>query len=138
MDVLADDGVQRALVVVTHPDDADFWAGATVARWSAAGILVTYLVLTDGDAGGFDPAVPRADIPRIRRSEQQAAARILDVRDVRFLGLAEGTIVQGVERRLPRRRQRLRPPHTARSRGAEAVDRGGDLDAERDRAQPLC
>ncbi|MFL6148248.1 MAG: PIG-L deacetylase family protein [Pseudonocardiaceae bacterium] len=106
-----------------------------MARWSAAGILVTYLVLTDGDADGFDPAVPRADIPRIRRSAQQAAARILDVR---FLGLAEGTIVQGVERRLPRRRQRLRPPHSARSRGTEAVDRGGDLDAERDRAQPLC
>jgi LmbE family N-acetylglucosaminyl deacetylase len=79
VDVLADDGVQRALVVVTHPDDADFWAGATVARWSAAGILVTYLVLTDGDADGFDPAVPRADIPRIRRSAQQAAACILDV-----------------------------------------------------------
>jgi LmbE family N-acetylglucosaminyl deacetylase len=97
VDVLADDGVQRALVAVAHPDDADFWAGGTVARWSAAGILVTYLVLTDGDAGGFDPAVPRADIPRIRRSEQQAAARILGVRDVRFLRLAEGTIVQGVE-----------------------------------------
>ena len=99
MKVLADDGVERALVVVAHPDDADFWAGGTVACWSAAGIVVTYLVLTDGDAGGFDSAVPRADIPRIRRSEQQVAARILGVRDIRFLRLTEGTIVQGIELR---------------------------------------
>jgi len=97
--VLADDGVERALVVVAHPDDADFWAGGTVACWSAAGIVVTYLVLTDGDAGGFDSAVPRADIPRIRRSEQQVAARILGVRDIRFLRLNEGTIGQGIDRR---------------------------------------
>jgi len=99
LEALTDDNVERALVVVAHPDDADFWAGGTVARWSAAGIAVTYLILTDGDAGGFDPAAPREDIPRIRRSEQQAAARILGVRDVRFLGLAEGTIVQGAELR---------------------------------------
>lgn len=99
MDVLADDDVESALVVVAHPDDADFWAGGTVACWSAAGIVVTYLVLTDGDAGGFDSAVPRADIPRIRRSEQQVAARILGVRDIRFLGLTAGTIVQGIELR---------------------------------------
>lgn len=99
VDVLADGGVERALVVVAHPDDADFWAGGAVARWSAAGIVVTYLVLTDGDAGGFDPAIPRANIPRIRRSEQEAAASLLGVRDVRFLGLAEGTIAQRMELR---------------------------------------
>jgi LmbE family N-acetylglucosaminyl deacetylase len=99
LNVLADDCVERALVVIAHPDDADFWAGGTVARWSSAGITVTYLVLTDGDAGGFDPTIPRKDIPRIRRFEQEAAARILGVHEVRFLGLAEGTIVQGIELR---------------------------------------
>ncbi|PZS24566.1 MAG: PIG-L domain-containing protein [Pseudonocardiales bacterium] len=99
LEALTDESVERALVVVAHPDDADFWAGGTLARWSAAGIAVTYLILTDGDAGGFDPATPREDIPRIRRSEQKAAARILGVHDVRFLGLAEGTIVQGAELR---------------------------------------
>ncbi|HEX6401948.1 MAG TPA: PIG-L deacetylase family protein [Pseudonocardiaceae bacterium] len=99
LDVLADDVVERALVVVAHPDDADFWAGGTVARWSAIGITVTYLVLTDGDAGGFDPAPPRADTPRIRRSEQQAAAHILGVHDIRFLGLVEGTLTQSMELR---------------------------------------
>ncbi|MFY9806537.1 MAG: PIG-L deacetylase family protein [Pseudonocardiaceae bacterium] len=109
--VLADGGVERALVVVAHPDDADFWAGGTVARWSAAGIVVTYLVLTDGDAGGFELATPRADVPRVRRSEQEVAAGLLGVRDVRFLGLAEGTIAQGIElrRQIARVIRQVRP-----------------------------
>ena len=81
--------VERVLVVVAHPDDAEFWAGGTIARWTDAGIEVTYCVLTDGDAGGFDPDVPRSEIPRIRRAEQQEAAALLGVHEVRFLGLAE-------------------------------------------------
>jgi len=56
MNVLADHQVQRALVIIAHPDDAEFWAGGTIARWTDAGAAVTYLVLTDGDAGGFDPS----------------------------------------------------------------------------------
>jgi LmbE family N-acetylglucosaminyl deacetylase len=53
--VLADDEVERALVVVAHPDDAEFWAGGTIAGWTSAGIAVSYCVLSDGDSGGFDP-----------------------------------------------------------------------------------
>src|ERR1035437_951585 len=83
-------GVERVLVVVAHPDDAEFWAGGTIAGWADAGIEVTYCVLTDGDAGGFDPNVPRSEIPRIRRAEQREAAGRLGVSEVRFLGLAEG------------------------------------------------
>jgi LmbE family N-acetylglucosaminyl deacetylase len=90
--VLADDEVERALVVIAHPDDADFWAGGTIASWTSAGIAVTYGVLSDGDSGGFDPQVPRSAIPGIRRAEQQAAAAVLGVADVRFLGYPDGCI----------------------------------------------
>jgi LmbE family N-acetylglucosaminyl deacetylase len=90
--VLADDQVERALAVVAHPDDADFWAGGTVAGWSSAGIAVTYGVLSDGDSGGFDPQVPRSAIPGIRRAEQEAAAAVVGVSDVRFLGYPDGCI----------------------------------------------
>jgi LmbE family N-acetylglucosaminyl deacetylase len=90
--VLADDEVDRVLVVVAHPDDADFWAGGTVVGWTNAGIAVTYCVLSDGDSGGFDPQVPRSAIPAIRRAEQEAAADVLGVADVRFLGYPDGHI----------------------------------------------
>jgi LmbE family N-acetylglucosaminyl deacetylase len=90
--VLADNEVERALVVVAHPDDVDFWAGGTVACWTSAGITVTHCVLSDGDTGGFDPEVPRSAIPGIRRAEQEAAAAVLGVSDVRFLGYPDGDI----------------------------------------------
>jgi LmbE family N-acetylglucosaminyl deacetylase len=88
--------VERVLVVVAHPDDAEFWLGGTIGRWTAAGTEVTYLVLTDGEAGGFDPAVPRSDIPKVRRAEQEKAAAVLGVTDIRFLGLAETSLLQNV------------------------------------------
>jgi len=92
MPPLPDEQVERALVIVAHPDDAEFWAGGSIAHWTDAGIQVTYCVLTDGNNGGFDPAVPRTDIPAIRRGEQRAAAAILGVTQIRFLGLAESGI----------------------------------------------
>lgn len=84
------DRVERVLVIGAHPDDAEFWAGGTIAGWTDAGVMVSYCVLTDGDAGGFDPAVERSEIPRIRRDEQRDAAALLGVGDVRFFGLSEG------------------------------------------------
>ncbi|HEX7189445.1 MAG TPA: PIG-L family deacetylase, partial [Actinomycetes bacterium] len=84
--VLDDSDIERALVITAHPDDVDFGAAGTVCTWTAAGIEVTYCVCTDGDAGGFDPSVPRSEIPGIRRAEQQAAAKVVGVDDVRFLG----------------------------------------------------
>ncbi len=62
--MLNDSEVQRILVVNAHPDDVDFSAAGTVALWTDAGIEVTYCVVTDGDAGGHDESVPRAEIPR--------------------------------------------------------------------------
>jgi LmbE family N-acetylglucosaminyl deacetylase len=89
---LAEHEVERALVIVAHPDDAEFWAGGTIARWIDAGVAVTYCVLTDGETGGYDASVPRDEIPRIRRAEQQQAAALLGVKDVHFFGLAEGEL----------------------------------------------
>jgi LmbE family N-acetylglucosaminyl deacetylase len=89
---LDDEDIPRALVVTAHPDDVDFGSAGTIATWTAKGIEVTYCIVTDGDAGGFDPEVPRTDIPRIRRAEQTAAAGIVGVTDVRFLGYRDGEL----------------------------------------------
>jgi len=85
-------GIERILVVTAHPDDVDFGSAGTIARWTDAGIAVTYCVATDGDAGGFDPDVAREDIPAIRRAEQEAAAKVIGVHDVRFLGYRDGRL----------------------------------------------
>lgn len=99
------------LVIAAHPDDIDFGASGTVAQWTAAGLSVTYCIVTDGDSGGFDPDVPRADIPGIRRAEQEAAARAVGVTDVRFLGYPDGslTVSMSLRRDLSRVIRQVRP-----------------------------
>lgn len=87
---LSDDEVERALVVVAHPDDADYGAAGTIAGWVDAGIAVTLLLCTRGEQGGFDDT-PRAEMPAIREREQRAASAELGVTDVRFLnGWSDG------------------------------------------------
>jgi LmbE family N-acetylglucosaminyl deacetylase len=91
-DVLDDADVARVLAITAHPDDVDFGAAGTIARWTDAGIEVTYCVVTDGDAGGYDEDFPRADVPALRRAEQIAAAKCVGVHDVRFLGYPDGRV----------------------------------------------
>ena len=84
--------ISRVLGVFAHPDDVDFGAAGTVAGWVAAGIEVSYLIVTRGDAGGFDDT-PRQQIPAIREAEQRAAAAALGVTAVEFLdGYADGSL----------------------------------------------
>lgn len=99
------------LVVTAHPDDVDFGAGGTIAGWTDAGIAVSYCIVTDGDAGGFDPAVPRSQIPAIRRAEQRAAGAVLGVEDVRFLGYRDGelTVSHELRRDISRVIRQVRP-----------------------------
>jgi LmbE family N-acetylglucosaminyl deacetylase len=103
--------VERVLVITAHPDDVDFGAAGTVAAWTDQGVEVAYCVVTDGDAGGFDPSVPRSDIPEIRRAEQEAAAKTVGVKDVTFLGYPDGRLGATLELRrdLARVIRRLRP-----------------------------
>jgi len=97
--MLADTDVSRVLMITAHPDDVDFGAAGTVARWTAEGVAVSYCVVTDGDAGGFDDRVPRADMPALRRSEQRAAAAVVGVTDVSFLGYPDGRLMPTIELR---------------------------------------
>jgi LmbE family N-acetylglucosaminyl deacetylase len=89
----------RILTVTAHPDDIDFGAAGSVAAWTAAGAEVTYCVVTDGDAGGFDPSVPRSEIPAIRRGEQTAAAKEVGVKSLIWLGYPDGRVEATLELR---------------------------------------
>jgi LmbE family N-acetylglucosaminyl deacetylase len=105
------DGIERVLVVTAHPDDVDFGSAGTVASWTAAGVSVSYCIVTDGDAGGFDPDVPRSEIGGIRQAEQTAAAKAVGVDDVTFLGYPDGalTVSLDLRRDIARQIRRVRP-----------------------------
>jgi len=102
---------QRVLCVHAHPDDVDFGCAGTVAGWVDAGLDVAYLVVTRGDAGGFDET-PRERMPAIREAEQRAAAAILGVKQVDFLdGYSDGTVTPsvGLRRDIAAAIRRFRP-----------------------------
>lgn len=85
-------GVSRILVVTAHPDDVDFGAAGSVATWVKAGVEVAYCIVTDGDAGGSDRSISRADMARLRQEEQRAAAWELGVTDVSYLSYPDGRL----------------------------------------------
>jgi LmbE family N-acetylglucosaminyl deacetylase len=89
----------RALAIGAHPDDIDFGCGGTLAKWAAAGCVVTELVLTDGSKGTWDPNADRATLVALRQEEQRAAAAALGADDVVFLGHVDGELASGLAER---------------------------------------
>jgi LmbE family N-acetylglucosaminyl deacetylase len=100
-----------ALVMFAHPDDAEFMCGGTIAKWTRAGCEVHYVVCTDGSAGSNEPGANRADVAPIREREQRAAAEVLGVASVTFLGQTDGLLEVTPETRklVTREVRRLRP-----------------------------
>jgi LmbE family N-acetylglucosaminyl deacetylase len=76
--------VHRVLMVAAHPDDVDFWAAGTVARWVDSGTEVAYLLVTRGEASGLGDT-PQDQMPLLREDEQRAAAKAVGVERVEFL-----------------------------------------------------
>jgi LmbE family N-acetylglucosaminyl deacetylase len=89
----------RVLVIMAHPDDAEFGAAGTIARWAREGKQITYLILTDGNSGTEDPTMTSERLGQIRHAEQRAAAQKLGVRDVYFLGYNDGTLQPSLDLR---------------------------------------
>lgn len=130
---------QSVLVIIAHPDDAEFQCGATLAKWAAGGTVVHHLVCTDGSKGTWDPHADQVALVATRKAEQRAAARSLNSKgSVTFLDQVDGELqsdlamrskVAKVIRQLrpqmilghdPWRRYRLHPDH--RHAGLLAVE----------------
>ncbi|WP_449063495.1 PIG-L deacetylase family protein [Planomonospora algeriensis] len=97
--MLPENEISRVLAVTAHPDDVDFAAAATIARFTDRSVEVVYCVVTDGDAGGSDRELDNDGMAELRRAEQRDAAEIVGVRDVRFLGHRDGTVEQSLDLR---------------------------------------
>jgi LmbE family N-acetylglucosaminyl deacetylase len=85
---------------MAHPDDIEFMAGGTVARWARAGVELHYCLLTDGNSGSRDPNTTPAALAEIRRAEQRAAGALFDVASYTFLGYIDGRLVPSLDLRL--------------------------------------
>lgn len=103
--------LERALVIFSHPDDAEFSAAATIARLTAAGARVDYVVTTDGGKGTEDPGVTSAQLTATREAEQRAAADRLGVSEIVHLGYPDGYLTPSLDLRrdIVRQIRRFRP-----------------------------
>ncbi len=99
------------LVVAAHPDDIEFGLAGSVARWTDEGHHVVYCIITDGSAGSNEPGADLSALIATRRQEQLAAAAIVGVEDVRFLGYPDGVLQPSLElrRELTRLIREVRP-----------------------------
>ena len=102
---------ERVMVITAHPDDAEFTVSGTVARWAQEGKTVIYVICTDGSRGSNDPEVKPEHLVAIRRAEQEAAARILGVEEIVYLGYEDGSLqpTLALRRELTRAICRYRP-----------------------------
>ena len=74
------------LVIVPHPDDAEFGAAGTVAKLVRSDKRVVYIICTNGDKGTSDRQMQPEKLSEVRQAEQRAAAKILGVSEVIFMG----------------------------------------------------
>ncbi len=103
--------VQRALVIMAHPDDPDFTCAGTAIQMARAGIEVTYLILTNGDKGNHNPEITRNQLIALRKIEQRAAADVCGVKNVIFMGEEDGFLqsTRELRYRVTREIRRIRP-----------------------------
>jgi LmbE family N-acetylglucosaminyl deacetylase len=94
-----------ALVVFSHPDDAEFVSAGTVATWAEQGCEIAYLLGTSGDKGTSEPDIPTQKLIDMREKEQRDAADILGVKHVEFLRYPDATLVADLDLRLAITRQ---------------------------------
>lgn len=78
------------LGVAAHPDDLDFGAAGTVAKWASLGAEAYYLILTDGSKGSANRHLSSSDLIKMRRKEQANAAKVLGVKKVFFCDYEDG------------------------------------------------
>jgi len=92
-------GFKRVLGVFAHPDDPEFFAGATFARWAAQGAEITFLMATSGDKGSAEPDMTRERLMEIREEEERRAATALGVKEVIFLRYPDGELEPSLDLR---------------------------------------
>lgn len=99
------------LGVAAHPDDLDFGAGGTMARFAQQGADVHYLILTDGSAGSSDRNISPVELVKMREAEQRDAVKAVGGKGVEFLGYPDGRleVTMDVKRDIVKGIRRVKP-----------------------------
>jgi LmbE family N-acetylglucosaminyl deacetylase len=98
-DINQEQSVKRVMAIFAHPDDPEFFCGASFARWSAEGAHITFVLATSGDKGSSDPEMTHARLIEIREAEERNAASVLGVKEVIFLRYPDGELQPSLELR---------------------------------------
>lgn len=105
--------IERVMGIFAHPDDPEFFSGATFARWADSGAYITFVVATSGDKGSDDPEMTHEKLAEIREEEERNAAAALGVQEVIFLRYPDGELQPTLElRRDLTRLIRMKKPDT--------------------------
>ena len=88
--------IKRALCIVAHPDDIEYYCGGSVLKMTARGVKVDFVLATSGDKGTRNPNVPRDELAKMREQEQEASAYVLGVKRVSFLRHADAELVESL------------------------------------------
>lgn len=104
---------RKVMGIFAHPDDPEFFSGATFARWAAEGAEITFVLATSGDKGSEDPDMTHERLAALREDEERNAARVLGVNEVVFLRYPDGTLEPNLQlRRDITRLIRMKKPET--------------------------
>jgi LmbE family N-acetylglucosaminyl deacetylase len=91
-DPIEDQPVKRVMGIFAHPDDPEFFCGATFARWAAEGAYITFVLATSGDKGSSEADMTHQRLIDIREAEERNAAQALGVKEVIFLRYPDGEL----------------------------------------------
>jgi LmbE family N-acetylglucosaminyl deacetylase len=128
------------MVIVGHPDDADFGPAGTAARWIDEGSVGWLVCITSGDAGGEDPDADPFELAALRESEQRVAADIVGYAGVSFLHMPDGAVVNDLALRehLVREIRTFRPDAVLTSDPTVLFHEGGGVNHTDHRAAGLA
>lgn len=101
----------RVMLVVAHPDDSEFMAAGTIAKWAREGRHIIHVICTNGDKGSSDPEMTPDRLAKIRLREQREACNRVGGRELVIMGYHDGMLVNslGLRRDIVRQIRRYRP-----------------------------
>jgi LmbE family N-acetylglucosaminyl deacetylase len=137
---LHDTRPERVMVIVAHPDDADFGPAGTVARWVRQGSVAHLVCCTSGDAGADDARIDPLELARTREAEQRAAAAHVGYAEVTFLHQPDGALANDLALReqLVRLIRTVRPDAVMAPDPTVVITRGGHVQHTDHRAAAMA